>query len=103
MAVRRVADVVRQAGHVDEVGIATQSDRHAAPIWATSSEWVSRVRGVSLWRGPDDLRLVGQPAQCSAVQDPGPVTREIGAVFGVGAGQRAPFGDSTPDAAVESS
>src|ERR1700730_10656037 len=27
------------------------------PIWATSSEWVSRVRGVSLWRGPTSCVL----------------------------------------------
>ena len=58
------------------------------PICATSSECVSRVRGVSLSPGADHLRLVGQPTQRRAVQHPRPVAGEIGAVLGVGSGQR---------------
>ena len=88
VAVRRMADVVGQAGHVDEVGIAAQPDRHAA----ADLRHLQRVgqpgaRGLALAR-PDDLSLVGQPAQRRAVQHPGPVAGEIGAVFGVGARQR---------------
>ena len=88
VAVRRMADVVGQAGHVDEVGIAAQPDGHAA----ADLRHLQRVgqpgaRCLALaW--PDDLSLVRQPAQGRAVQDPGPVAGEIGAVFGVGARQR---------------
>ncbi len=46
------------------------------------------MRGVSLCAGPDHLRLVGEPAQGGAVQHSGPVAGEVGAVLGVGAGQR---------------
>jgi len=37
---------------------------------------------------PDDLRLVGEPPERGAVQHSGPVPGEVGAVFGVGTGQR---------------
>ena len=89
VAVRRMADVVSQAGHVDEVGIAAQPDRHAA----ADLRHLQRVgqpgaRRLALtW--PDDLRLVRQSAQGGAVQDPRPVAGEIGAVFGIGARQRS--------------
>ena len=50
------------------------------PIWATSSEWVSRVRGDAAHLGalprPDDLGLARQPAQRRRVQHPGPVAGE---------------------------
>ena len=92
VTVRRMPDVVGQAGQVDEVGIATQPDGHAA----ADLRHLQRVgqpgaRRLALAR-PDDLRLVREPAQGGAVQDPGPVAGEIGAVFGVGARQRGTLG-----------
>ena len=51
------------------------------PIWATSSECVSRVRGFSLSRGPDHLGLVGKTAKRRAVQHAGAVAGEVGAVL----------------------
>ncbi len=53
---------------VDQVGVTAQRDGHARPIWATSSEWVSRVRGFSLSRGPTTWVLSASrrsAAQCS--------------------------------------
>ena len=88
VAVWRMADVVGQPGHVDEVGIAAKADRHATP----DLRHLQRVGQPGPWRvtlaGPDDLRLVRQPAQGRTVQDPGPVPGEIGSVFVVGARQR---------------
>ena len=40
----RVAQVVGQAGGVDDVRVAAQGRPSSRPTWATSSEWVSRVR-----------------------------------------------------------
>ena len=40
------------------------------PIWATSNEWVNRVRGVSPWRGPTTWVLsasLRSAAQCSTL------------------------------------
>ena len=86
--VRRVADVVRQTGHVDEIGVAAQPDRHAAAdLGHLQRVRQPGARGVALARS-DDLGLVGQPTQRRAVQHPGPVPGEIGAMFGVGPRQR---------------
>ena len=49
---RRVPDVVGQAGGVDDVGVGAQLLGDARPICATSSEWVSRVRGTPLTSAP---------------------------------------------------
>ena len=83
-----MADVVGQPGHVDEVGITAQPDRHtAADLGHLQRVGQPGARRLALAR-PDHLRLVGQPAQGRAVQHPRPVTGEIGAVLGVGTGQR---------------
>ncbi len=88
VAVRRMPDVVGQPGHVDEVGIAAQTDGHAAAdLGDLQRMGQPGARRLALAR-PDHLRLVGQPAQGGAVQHPGPVAGEIGAVLGVGARQR---------------
>ena len=49
---RRVADVVREPGGVDDVGVAPRSSAMPRPIWATSRECVSRVRGTPLTSAP---------------------------------------------------
>ncbi len=57
--VGRVADVVGQAGQVDQVGIAAEPDRHAASDLGHLSEWVKPgARGVTVPR-TDHLGLVG--------------------------------------------
>ena len=87
-------------GHVDEVGIAAQPDRHAAAdLGDLQRVGEPGARRLALpW--PDHLGLVGQPAQGGAVQDPRPVAGEIGAVFGVGArAARHPWAVRPPDAA----
>ena len=85
--VRRVADVVGQTGHVDEVGIAAQPDRHPPPdLGDLQRMGQPRARGVALPR-PDDLCLVGEPAQRGAVQNPGAIPGEVGAVLALGARQ----------------
>ena len=56
------------------------------PIWATSSEWVSRVRGCPFPR-PDHLCLVGESAQCGAVQNPGAIPGEVAAALALGTRQ----------------
>jgi hypothetical protein len=87
VTVRRMPDVVGQAGKVNEIGIATQSDGHAAAdLRHFQRMGQPGARRLALPR-PDDLRLVRQSAQRGAVQDPGPVAGEIGAVLGVGARQ----------------
>ncbi len=95
VTVWRMPDVVGQSGHVDEVRIAAKPDGHtAADLRHLKRVGQPGARRLALaW--PDDLRLVRQAAQGSAVQDARPVAGEIGAVFGVGARQRAPFGGST--------
>ena len=88
VTVGRVPDIVRQPGHIDQIGVAAQPDRHAAAdLGHLQRVRQPGARGVAL-AGPDHLRLVGQPAQRGAVQHPRPVTGEVGAVFGVGPGQR---------------
>ena len=85
MTVGRMADVVRQPGQVDQIGIAAQPDRHpAADLGHLQRMSQPGARRLAL-TGPDHLRLVGQPAQRRAVQHPRAVAGEIGAVFGVGA------------------
>ena len=92
VAVRRMADVVGQPGHVDKIGIAAQPDRHAAAdLGHLQRVGQPGARRLALAR-PDHLRLVGQSAQRRAVQHPRPVTGEIGAVFGVGTRQRGTLG-----------
>jgi hypothetical protein len=83
-----MSDVVGQSGHVDEVGIAAKPDGHA-PADLRHLERVRQpgARRLALAR-PDYLRLVRQPSQGGAVQDPRPVTGEIGAVLGIGARER---------------
>ena len=53
----------------------TQRDCHPRPIWATSSEWVSRVRGLSLSRA-DHLGLVRSRRSAALGAAPGPVAGE---------------------------
>src|SRR6478672_7883397 len=81
-------DVVSEPGHVDEVGVAAQPDRHpAADLCDLQRVRQPGARGVALTR-PDHLRLVGESTQRRAVQHPGPVAGEVGAVFGLRARQR---------------
>jgi hypothetical protein len=84
VAVWRVADVVRQAREVDDVGVATETDGHpSTDLGDLKGVRQPRARCLALpW--PDDLGLVGQSAEGGTVQDPGPVAGEVGAVFGVG-------------------
>ena len=85
--VGRVADVVGQPGQLDQVEVAAQPDRHSPPDLGH----LQRVRQPGARRvtfpGSDDLRLVRQPAQRGAVQHPGPVPGEVGAVLAFGARQ----------------
>src|SRR5689334_13972498 len=73
--------------------MSTRSESHPRPtaiprpICATSKECVSRVRGVSLSRGPTTWVLSAR--RRSAVEHSRAVTREVGAVLGVGTGQRS--------------
>ena len=86
--VGRMPDVVGQPGHVDQVGIAAQPDGHPpADLGHLQRMGQPGARRLTLAR-PDHLRLVGQPAQRGAVQHPRPVAGEVGAVLGVGSGQR---------------
>ena len=86
VAVRRMPDVVGQPGHVDEVGIAAETDGHPpADLGDLQRVGQPGARRLALAR-PDHLRLVGQPAQGGAMQHPGPVPGEVGAVLGVGSG-----------------
>ena len=82
--VGRVADVVGQAGQLDQVEVAAQPDRHPPPDLGHLQR-VSQpgTRCVTL-TGTDDLRLVGQPAQRGAVQHPRAVPGEVGAVLTLG-------------------
>ena len=105
--VGRVADVVGQPGHVYQVRVATQRDGHApADLGDLQRVGQPRSRIVAVCgssrsgftssgftsSGPDHLGLVGQPAQRRAVQHPGPVAGEVGAMFAVGARQCGVFG-----------
>ena len=84
----RMPDIVRQPGHVDQIRIAAQPDRHAA----ADLSHLKRVRQPGAWgvtlAGPDHLRLVGQSTQRGAVQHPRPVAGEVGAVLGARSRQR---------------
>ncbi len=87
VAVRRVPDVVGQTGHVDKVGVAAQPDRHPPPdLGDLQRMGQSRARGIAFPR-PDDLCLVGKAAQRGAVQNPGAIPGEVGAVLALGARQ----------------
>ncbi len=88
VAVGRVPDVVGQPGHVDQVGIAAQTDGHSpADLGHLQRVGQPGARCLALPR-PDHLGFVGQSAQRGAVQHPRPITREIRAVLIVGARQR---------------
>jgi len=81
VAVGRVPDVVGQTGKLHEVKVAAQPDRHAPPdLGHFQGVRQPGARSVT-FAGSDNLRLVGQPAQCGAVQYPGPVPGEVGAVL----------------------
>ena len=85
--VGRVPDVVCQTGHVDEVRIASQSDRHPpSDLGDLQRMGQSRPGGVPFSRS-DDLRLVRESAQRGAVQNPRAVPGEIGAELTIGARQ----------------
>jgi uncharacterized membrane protein YgcG len=82
-----VADVVGQAGQLDQIEVAPQTDRHPAPdLGHLQRVRQSGPRSVTL-TGPDDLRLVRQPPQRRTVQHPGPIPGELAAVLAFGAGQ----------------
>ena len=67
-------------------GSQPEPDRHAtADLGHLQRMGQPGARRLALPR-PDDLRLVGQPAQGSTVQHAGAVTGEVGAVLGVAAG-----------------
>ncbi len=85
--VRRMADVVSQACHVDQIRVATQPDGHAAAD-LRNLERMSQPgpRSVAFPR-PDHLRLVSEPPQRGAVQNACPIAGEISAMFGRPAGQ----------------
>src|SRR3984957_4966692 len=87
MPVRRMSDVVGQTGHIDEVGIAAQPDRHPPPdLGDLQRMGQSRARGVTLPR-PHDLCLVREAAQRGAVQNPGAIPSEVAAVLALGTRQ----------------
>ena len=85
--VRRMPDVVGQTGHVDQVGIAAQSDRHPPPDLGDLQRMGQSRAGRVPFARPDDLRLVGEPTKRGAVQNPGAVPGEVGAVLTFGARQ----------------
>src|ERR1700722_2611695 len=87
MPVRRMSDVVGQTGHIDEVGIAAQPDRHPPPdLGDLQRMGQPRARGVALPR-PHDLCLVREAAQRGAVQNPGAIPGEVAAMLALGARQ----------------
>jgi hypothetical protein len=88
VSVRRMPDVVGQAGEVHQVRVATQADGHpAADLRDLQRVGQPGPRGLAL-AGADHLRLVGEAAKRRAVQHPRPVPGESRAVLVVGAGQR---------------
>src|SRR3984885_6905495 len=87
VAVRRVPDVVGQTGHVDEVGIAAQFDRHPPADLGDLQRMRQPGTGCVSFPWPDDLCLVRPPTQRGAVQNPGTVPGEVGAALTLGAWQ----------------
>ena len=85
---RRMADVMGEAGQVDQVRVAAQPDRHSA----TDLRDLERMRQPGPRRvafpRPHDLGLAGEPPERGAVQHPRPVAGEIGAMLGGRARQR---------------
>ncbi len=85
--VRRVADVVGQPGQFDQIGVAAQPDRHPPPDLGHLQRMRQPGARSVAFAGSDHLRLVRQPSQRGAVQHPGPVAGEVGAVLAFGPGQ----------------
>ncbi len=79
-----MAQIVRQTGGLDEVGVAAEGGAQFAPHLGAlqgvgQAGAGAGVPGVGERAGGDDLGLAGQPAQRGGVQDPGAVALEGGA------------------------
>src|SRR5277367_6161074 len=87
VAVRRVPDVVGQTGHVDEVGIAAQFDRHPPADLGDLQRMRQSGTGCVSFPWPDDLCLVREPTKRGTMQNPGAIPGEVGAALTLGARQ----------------
>ena len=76
VAERRVAEVVGQAGGLDQVGVAAERRREVAPDLGHLEGVGEPVADEVVARRADHLGLGGQPAQRGGVHDPGPVALE---------------------------
>ena len=84
VAERRVAEIVRQAGRVDQVGVAAE-DRAEVAADLRDLERVGEPGPREIGRpGPHHLRLRREPAQGGAVQDPRAVPLELRALGALG-------------------
>ena len=81
VAERRVAEVVGQAGHLDDVGVAAERRPSSRPTWATSRECVSRLRTKSSCPAP---RIWVFPGQGDAARPSARVSRGPVQVIAVG-------------------
>ena len=98
VAIGRMADVVGQSGHIHQVGIAAERDRHAAADLGDFQRVGEPGARVVALPGTDHLRLIRQSAEGRAVQHPGPVAGEVAAVLRGRPGQRGGFGRFGHDA-----
>ncbi len=73
---RRVAEVVREAGRLDQVGVAADGHGDVASDLGDLEGVGEAVAGEVVGRRADHLGLGGQATQCRGVHDAGPVTLE---------------------------